>query len=119
MFRVSNNNISDGGAVALAQALHHNSTLERLELSTNNIGDGGAVALAQLFHHNFTLKELDLSSNDAIGKEGTHQLVQALTVNTSITMATPFGGGLRLPRKCEKYAIQCTQYNRVKYRIWF
>ena len=92
MLFLSNNNISDAGAVALAQALHHNSTLKMLFLSNNNISDGGAVALAQALHHISTLKRLDLSDNDAIGKEGTHQLVQALTVNTSITKATPLQG---------------------------
>ena len=87
-------------------------------MSNNNISDGGAVALAQALHHNSTLKGLDLSGNDAIGKEGTHQLVQALTVNTSIT--TPDGGsGLILPWRCMEYATQCTQYNTVKDIIWF
>ena len=111
-------NIGDAGAVALAQALHHNTTLKGLNLSNNNISDGGAVALAQALHHNSTLKKLSLYGNDAVGKEGTHQLVQALTVNTSIT--TPYvGGGLILPRRCEEYATQCTQYNTVKNRIIF
>ena len=118
---LSKNNISDGGAVALAQALHLNSTLKRLYLSNNNISDGGAVALAQALHHNSTLELLFLPCNDAIGKEGTHQLVQALTVNTSITKATLYGdaGGLILPSRCEEYATQCTQYNTVKDRIQF
>ena len=111
--------ISDGVMVALAQALHHNSTLKKLNLSNNCISDGGAVALAQALHHNSTLKELNLSGNDAIGKEGTHQLVQALTVNTSITKVWSYGGGLILPVRCEEYATQCTQYNTVKNRIWF
>ena len=111
--------ISDTGTKILAQALHHNSTLERLDLSYNNISDDGAVALAQALHDNSTLKELDLSGNDAIGKEGTHQLVQALTVNTSITKVTLYSGGLILPRRCEEYATQCTQYNTVKDRIEF
>ena len=62
---LSNNNISNAGAVALAQALHHNSTLERLNLSNTNISDAGAVALAQALHYNSTLKRLDLSKNDA------------------------------------------------------
>ena len=117
---LSNNNISDAGAVALAQVLHHNSTLERLYLSNNNISDAGAVALAQVLHHNSTLERLHLFCNGAIGKEGTHQLVQALTVNTSITKDTPYdGGGLILPRRCEEYATQCTQYNTVKDKIRF
>ena len=100
-------NISDVGAIALAQALHHNSTLERLDLSNNNVSDAGAVALAQTLHHNSTLKWLYLS------------VVQALTVNTSITKVTFFGGGLTLPRRCKEYATQCTQYNTVKDRILF
>ena len=116
---LSNNNISDGGAVALAQSLHHNSTLRELDLSNNNISDAGAVAIAQALHHNSTLERLYLYGNDAIGKEGTHQLVQALTVNTSITKATPYDGGLVLPRRCKEYATQCTQYNTVKDRIRF
>ena len=109
-----NNNISDAGAVALAQALHHNSTLEWLDLSNNNISDAGAVALAQALHHNSTLERLYLFGNDAIGKEGTHQLVQALTVNTSITKYS-----LILPRRCKRYTTQCTQYNTVKDKIHF
>ena len=113
---LSNNSISDAGAVALAQALHHNSTLKELKLSNNSISDAGAVALAQALHHNSTLKELNLAGNDGIGEEGTHQLVQALTVNTSIS--GPFGG-LTLPKRCEEYATQCTQYDTVKNRIGF
>ena len=106
--------ICDDVAVALAQALHHNSTLEVLDLSNNNISDAGAIALAQALHHNSTLKVLDLSDNGAIGKECTHQLVQALTVNISITY-----GNLILPKRCKEYAIQCTQYSTVMDRIYF
>ena len=53
--------ISDDGAVALAQALQHNSTLLQVDLSENSISDDGAVALAQALRHNSTLKELHLS----------------------------------------------------------
>ena len=113
---LSNNSISDAGAVALAQALHHNSTLRWLDLSNNSISDAGAVALAQALHHNSTLLGLDLSGNDAIGEEGTHQLVQALTVNTSINIHLRLGG-LSLPKRCEKYATHCTEYDTVKNSI--
>ena len=112
---LSNNSISDAGAVALAQALHHNSTLTWLNLSKNNISDSGAVALAQALHHNSTLTQLYLYGNDGIGEEGTHQLVQALTVNTSISEY----GGLSLPRRCEEYAKQCPQCHTVRNRITF
>ena len=109
-----NMGIGDAGAVALAQALHHNSTLEWLDLSNNLISDAGAVALAQALQNKSTLLGLNLSCNNAIGREGTHQLVEALTTNTSITTC-----GMTLPSKCEEYATQCTHYNTVKDRIKF
>ena len=34
----------------------------------HNSSDGGAVALAQAHHHNSTLERLDLLGNDALGK---------------------------------------------------
>ena len=76
-------NISDAGAVALAQALHHNSTLRELDLSNNSISDAGAVALAQAFHHNSTLKELDLS-NSSISDAGAVALARALHHNSTL-----------------------------------
>ena len=108
------NNISDAGAAALAQALHHNSALTLLDLSENSISDAGAVALAQALHHNSTLTQLNLSGNDGIGEEGTHKLVQALSVNTSVGANH---GGLRFPKRCEEYAKECPQYHTVKNRI--
>ena len=128
---LSNNSISDAGAVAVAQALHHNSTMRRLYLSNNSISDAGAVALAQALHHNSTLKCLWLHGNNAIGEEGTHALIEALTVNTSTTITmiynlrTFFGlvltidSGLTLSTSCEQYATQCPQYDKVKNRITF
>ena len=122
---LSNNSISDAGAEALAQGLHHNSTLTELVLSNNSISDAGAVALAKALHHNSTLTELYLRGNDGIGEDGTRQLVQALTVNTSIEEYASIKyrlisrGGLHLPERCEEYAKQCPQYHTVRKRIEF
>ena len=88
-----------------------------VSLMNMGISDSGAVALAHALHHNSTLKKLSLSGND-IGRDGTHQLVHALTLNTSIIPPPPFGG-LRLPGICKKYVTQCTEYNTVKDRIHF
>ena len=115
---LSNNSISDAGAVALSQALHHNSTMKELDLSNNSISDAGAVALAQALHHNSTLISLWLHGNNAIGEEGTLALIEALTVNTSITINILFCG-LVLSTSCEQYATQCPQYDKVKNRIIF
>ena len=109
---LSKNNISDAGAVALAKTLRHNSTLIELDLSNNSISDAGAVALAQALHHNCTLAKLKFSGNNGMGEKGTHQLVQALTVNTSIR-------GYDLPIRCEGYATTCPRYWAVKDRIRF
>ena len=54
-------------------------------MSSNNISDAGAVALAEGLHHNSTLRKLYLYGSNGIGEEGTRQLVLALTVNTSIS----------------------------------
>ena len=78
-----NNSISDAGAVALAQALHHNSTLQELYLSNNSISDAGAVALAQALHHNSTLVRLDLPNN-SISDDGAVALAQALHHNSTL-----------------------------------
>ena len=110
----SNSSISDAGAVALADALHHNSTLTELNLSNSSISDAGTVALAQTLHHNSTLTRLDLYGNDGIGEEGTHQLLQALTVNTSISW-----NGLCLPIRCNKLATKFRLYFTVKSRMGF
>ena len=110
---LSNNSISDTGAAALAKALHHNSALEKLKLSNNSIGDAGASALAKALHQNSILMVLDLYGSNAIGKYGTHQLVQALTVNVSISKC----GGLTLPESCEIYALNSS--DTLAYRIMF
>ena len=108
MLELSNSGISDAVAVALAKALHHNSVLTSLDLSNNSISDTGAVALAQALHHNSTLEWLHLDGNDDIGKKGTQQLVQALTGNTAITSV----GCLVLPKKCRDY-VPSEVYQRL------
>ena len=80
---LSKSNISDTGAEALAQTLHHNSTLEGLDLSNNNISDAGAVALTQVLHHNSTLKGLYLSNNN-ISDAGAEALAQTLHHNSTL-----------------------------------
>ena len=106
------NSISDDGTVALAEALHHNSTLKRLRLSNNSISDDGAVALAQALCHNSTLKVLRLSGNNNIGKKGTHQLIESLAVNKSISY-------LHLPSTCREYAQQSPPYHSVQQKVVF
>ena len=109
---LDNNSISDDGAVALAKALHHNTTLQILNLSNNSISVDGAEALAKALCHNSTLTTLWLGGNDSIGKKGTHQLIESLAVNKSIS-------GLSLPSTCREYAQQSPQYHSVPQKVSF
>ena len=74
---LTNKKISDAGATTIAQALHHNSTLRKLDLSNNSITDAGVTPVAQALHHNSNLRELDLSNN-SITDAGATALAQAL-----------------------------------------
>ena len=81
----SNYSIRDTGAEALAQALHHNSTLECLDLSDNSISGAGALALAHAFHHNSTLTLLNLYNN-SIGDAGAVALAEGLQHNSTLKL---------------------------------
>ena len=61
---LSNNNVGDSGAVAVAKALGSRaSALLRIDLSFNKVGDRGASALATSLRGNTILTELMLNSN--------------------------------------------------------
>ena len=59
-----NNAITDDGAVALAEGLAGNQSLQVLGLSSNTIGDVGATAMAAALRRNDTLIGLYLEEND-------------------------------------------------------
>ena len=77
--------ISDAGAEALAQVLHHSFTLKKLNLSNNSISGAGALALAKALRHNSTLKKLNLSNNSISGA-GALALAKALRHNSTLTI---------------------------------
>ena len=58
---LGNNNISDEGAKALAEALKVNTALQELDLDFNKISDEGAKALAEALQVNTALQELWLN----------------------------------------------------------
>ena len=77
------NYISASGAIALAAALQHNSSLLKLDLSgapysgSNSIGASGVSALATALQYNSTLTSLDQRFN-SIGDSGASELAAAL-----------------------------------------
>eukprot|EP01094_Clydonella_sp_ATCC50884_P017021 TRINITY_DN2893_c0_g1_i4.p2 TRINITY_DN2893_c0_g1~~TRINITY_DN2893_c0_g1_i4.p2 ORF type:complete len:131 (-),score=26.59 TRINITY_DN2893_c0_g1_i4:74-418(-) len=70
------NNIGDGGAAHVADALRVNTSLKKLYLEGNNIGPEGAAQLADALRGNTSLKRLDLIENN-IGPEGAAHLADA------------------------------------------
>ena len=44
-------------------SVHQNSTLKIIGLGNNSIGDSGAAALAEALHHNSSLIKIDLALN--------------------------------------------------------
>ncbi|KAL7542901.1 hypothetical protein ACHAXR_012197 [Thalassiosira sp. AJA248-18] len=77
------NDILEDGAVALANALGKNGTLQKLVLKGNTIFDTGAIAVGEMLKHNKALKTLDLSSC-SIGNEGGAALGHGLGQNSSL-----------------------------------
>ena len=78
---------SDGNvvAVALAEALGKNSTLERLTICSSVVGPLGFSALGTALGKNATLKELLLRDNLGIADaEAVAVLVEALGVNKTL-----------------------------------
>ena len=109
---LSGNDAGDVGAIALAQALLSNSSLEILDLSMSFTGDSGAKSFAEALHHNSTITYLDLSYNEDIGEEGVHHLIQALTVNDSISK-----NGLTLDSNGSKFTLNSSGYRNVEHKI--
>ena len=82
---VPDGKIGDAGAIALAEILKQNTTLEQLAIQNHSIGDKGAVALAEAIKHNTTVRLIDLSHNK-IGEEGIVALVEAIKQNATIEL---------------------------------
>jgi Ran GTPase-activating protein (RanGAP) involved in mRNA processing and transport len=85
---LASNDVCDDGANVLARALLQNDSLTELDLSNNGLTEEGAVALASAFRGKYSdgrkladlrLKKLLISSNPAIGKVGARALLQSFT----------------------------------------
>lgn len=60
---IGNNDISDRGATAIANALHINVNLTKVDISSNRITDEGGMALAEALQKNRHLVHLNLAEN--------------------------------------------------------
>ena len=81
---LSNASINSSGAIALAEALQSNRTLERFDLSGNEIECTGAAALAKALRSNRALTHLKLQGNN-IGDTGAAEFADAFPYNDTLT----------------------------------
>jgi len=77
--------LSDKGAIRLAEALKHNTSLTELDLVDNRVGKNGAAKLAEALRHNTTLTTLLLRNNE-LQDSGAIKLAKALRSNTTLTL---------------------------------
>ncbi|KAH8066597.1 peptide-aspartate beta-dioxygenase [Aureococcus anophagefferens] len=63
------NDISDAGAIKLADALAVNTSLTTLDLAGNSIGEAGADRLTAAVARNRSLASLDLRNNDVDARD--------------------------------------------------
>ena len=80
---ISNNKLSNDGAVMLSEGITKTSTLRVLYISNNNITSTGSTAIANSLLHNTSLKELYMREN-VIGQIGTTAIAQAITNNKTL-----------------------------------
>jgi Ran GTPase-activating protein (RanGAP) involved in mRNA processing and transport len=79
------NKITSVGASIIAEALNHNTTLEKLHLNGNHLSDTGVHSLTKtLALNNSKLQTLDLQST-GIKDEGAKHLTKMLKINTTLT----------------------------------
>lgn len=76
-------NITDFGAIILAEALKTNTSILVIDLNNNPIHDDGAMALAEVLTKNTAIQEMNLSFN-RIGAEGTIALAKAIRANKTL-----------------------------------
>ena len=80
---LSNNNLSDDGAVTISDGLKNNNTLLELNISHNNITNKGIKNITESIQVNTTLKKLDLSHN-VISDDGTVTISDGLKNNNTL-----------------------------------
>ena len=78
-----NINITNEGAIKIAEAIKVNKTLQKLDFSGNNISDHGAAAISDALKSNNSLQILNMSFNKITSK-GAIKIVEAIKVNKTI-----------------------------------
>ncbi|XP_065902641.1 protein NLRC3-like [Dysidea avara] len=138
------NNTTSTGAIAVANSLLHNTSLEVLDTSFNPIGQDGATAIAQAITNNKTLKKLNINnckitstgaraiansllhnaslevllmSNNAIGQDGAIAIALAITNNKTLKILYLYGDGT-INEESAIIIIKSIHYNNIITKLW-
>ena len=80
---VSQNEISDDGALCISKCIKNNKSLRKLDLSTNGITDLGMCEIVSALEVNQTLQKIDVSHND-VSKVATIAFGEYLKINNTL-----------------------------------
>ena len=80
---ISNNNISDDGAIAISEYLKHNNTLQDLKMSHNSVTDVGAARISEVITSSIILQTLNISHNN-ISDDGAIAISEYLKTNNTL-----------------------------------
>ena len=80
---LSNNTLSDDGAVTISDGLKYNKTLVELNISQNNITNKGTMNIIEAIQVNTTLKKLDISNN-ILSDDGATAISNCLKCNSCL-----------------------------------
>ena len=84
---LTDNNIGDAGAKAIADAIGASGSLAELFLGQNQIGDAGAKELARAISASGSLARLSLAGNN-IGAAGVKAIAEAIRASGSLALKT-------------------------------
>uniref|UniRef100_A0A7N8X871 NLR family, CARD domain containing 3 n=1 Tax=Mastacembelus armatus TaxID=205130 RepID=A0A7N8X871_9TELE len=93
LFSLQGVSAGTNGAIAMADALMSNQTLQTLDLRGNTVGMKGAKALANALKSNRSLKSLNLQEN-SLGMDGAIFIATALKGNHQLTYINLQGNGV-------------------------
>ena len=86
--------IGDQGAELLSKGLTNTKTLRVLHIADNNIGSSGAIAIANALVNNTSLEELNMNHNNEFGQDGAEAIAKAITSNKTLKKLLLYGDSM-------------------------
>ena len=112
VLNMSNNKISDNGAIQIASSLEVNQTLTELSISYNGIGSQGAIAIAKSLAQNNSLKKLNISGNH-IGQDSATEIAKAICKNRTLEELSFLGDDTEDDQSYMKILESLHRYNSL------